>query len=146
MQMVDVDLDVECKVHIHAHVHVDVHVLYMFATVPISRTNAYTQRVVWFIFSLRKKTGLIICTTNYICYILRLSFLISNRKTYTYLSDQTWATKPSQQCSEWVHFCLYLKSDRFTFADHVTWGFWELPTLMTSLGCLPFGLPRSCCR
>jgi hypothetical protein len=61
--------------------------LVLFTTVLISRTNTYTQGALCFIFNLRIKIGLIICTTNYICYILGLSFLISRRKTYAYLSN-----------------------------------------------------------
>ncbi len=56
------------------------------------------RRVLCFIFNLWKKIGLIIYTTDDTCYILGLSFLISNRELI-----HTWAAKCCQHCSEWVH-------------------------------------------
>ncbi len=118
--------------------------LLLFATVPISRTNAYTQWALWFIFNLRIKQGVIICTTNYICYIQYCDYpsWSATEKTYTYLSDL------ASSALQWISPSLPLSQSRLIHIcpPRDLGSFRELFTLMTWLGCPPLGLPRSCCR
>jgi hypothetical protein len=93
--------------------------------------------VLWVIFNLRKNIGLIICITNYTCYILWLSFLISNRINLyivQYLSD------PVSSAPQWMSPSLPFSHTRLILICP------PRDLGLTWLGCPLLGLPRSCCR
>ncbi len=105
--------------HPYIHVYRCISAVHMCLQQCRSEEQTYIPKgVFWFIFNLRiKKIWLIIYATNFTRYIMGLSFVISNRETYI-LNRLSIA----RTAANWVHPCLYLKADWFTFVHRMTWG------------------------
>jgi hypothetical protein len=80
------------------------HVWVMFMKVPISRINAYAQRVIWFIFNLQKKNRVTVAA----CINTQLFWLLLSSTRFIlleYCFIHTSVASFWQYRSEWVHPC-----------------------------------------
>jgi hypothetical protein len=98
--------------------------------------------VLWFIFNLQKKIRLIIHTTNYTSYILRLFVsLISDRIFILYILELV-----STAANESILASMPKQTNSYLPQPRDLGCFLRLPTPMNCLGYPLLGLPRPCCR